>query len=224
MRRPFTRQRALRAEPARAVSPDASPDHPDRAKETKGAPMVNRASALVMAVALVLAVAAPAIAGDGSAGAVPFRATFTTLQTGMDSSGSDPNAARCDPPAVGPAGWFSTFDGRGNSTHLGRYSEHNTHCAYATGPTTGYFDEGLSTITAANGDTLTLSYGGTWVLDVTAGTSTVTETWTITGGTGRFLHSSGSGTLDLVQSLVTGAGTGHMTGEIAYDSSDRGIE
>jgi len=186
---------------------------------------MKRPMAMIMAVALVLAVAAPAIAGNGSAGAaLPFQATFTTLQTGMDRSGEDPGAGRCDPLAVDPAAWFSTFEGHGNSTHLGRYSEHNTHCSYATGPTAGYFDEGLSTITAANGDTLTLSYGGTWVLDPAAGTSTVTEDWTITGGTGRFLHASGSGTLDLVQSLSTGAGTGHMRGEIAYEASDRATE
>jgi len=186
---------------------------------------MKRASTVIMTAAFVLGIGATTVAGDGSAGtAVPFRATFTTLQTGMDFSGSVVGAARCDPPAVGPAGWFSTFDGHGNSTHLGRYSEHNTHCAYATGPTTGYFDEGLSTITAANGDTLNLGYGGTWVLDLSAGTSTVTEEWTITGGSGRFMHASGSGTLDLVQSLDTGAGTGHMSGEIAYEASDRAME
>jgi hypothetical protein len=184
---------------------------------------MRRLLALALAVALALVVAVPASAGQGSAQALPLRATFATLQTGMDFSGEGPGASRCDPPAVGPAAWISTFDGRGNGTHLGRYSEHNTHCAYATGMTTGFFNEGLSTITAANGDTLTLSYEGTWVLDLAAGTSIVTEEWTITGGSGRFLHASGSGTLDLVQSLATGAGTGHMIGTIAYDASDRAM-
>jgi len=186
---------------------------------------MRRAFALTLAAALALVVAVPTSAGQGPAmETLPFRATFTTLQTGMDDSGGDPGAVRCDPPAVGPAAWFSTFDGHGNGTHLGRYSEHNTHCAYATGPTTGMFNEGLSTITTANGDTLTLSYGGTWVLDLAAGTATIAEDWTITGGSGRFLNASGSGTLDLLQSLATGAGVGHVSGAIAYDASDRAMK
>jgi hypothetical protein len=183
---------------------------------------VRGSVALILASVLVLVVAAPVAGGQGPAmQELPFQTTFTTVQTGMDHEGTDPGAVRCDPPAVGPAAWFSTFDGLGNGTHLGRYSEHNTHCAYATGPTTGVFNEGRSTITTANGETLTLSYSGTWVLDLTAGTSVVDEVWTITGGTGRFAHATGSGTAHLVQSLATGAGPGHYDGWIAYDASDR---
>lgn len=183
---------------------------------------MRRLVTLILALVLVLAVAPPVAANHGQPGKlVPFQTAFTAMQTGMDFSGTDPAAVRCDPPAVGPAAWFSTFDGQGDGTRVGPYVEHNTHCAYATGPTTGIFNAGESTITADNGDTLTLTYSGTWVLDLVEGTSVIDEVWTITGGTGRFVDATGSGTGHLVQSLETSVAVGTYTGSIAYDASHR---
>jgi hypothetical protein len=174
--------------------------------------------------ALTLATAAqPAAASRGQPErAMPIQLIFTTHQFLMDLTFSADGADRCDASAY----WFSAYEGRGTATHLGRYTESNTHCMYVTGMTAttmeGTFDKGLSTITAANGDTLTYAYGGSFLVDFAAGLSTIeVEWWEITGGTGRFAHATGSGAGHLVQSLEDNMATGSAEGSIVYDASDR---
>lgn len=174
--------------------------------------------------AMALASAAePAAASRGQPErAMPIQLIFTTHQFLMDQTFSADGADRCDASAY----WFSAYEGRGTATHLGRYTESNTHCMYVSGMTAttmeGTFDEGLSTITAANGDTLTYAYGGSFVVDFTTGLSTIEiEWWEITGGTGRFAHATGGGTGHLVQSIVDDSAHGMYEGSIVYDASDR---
>lgn len=183
---------------------------------------MRRSFALLLAVILAVAVTQPVLATHGQPGKlIPVRGTFTTMQTGMDPTFTMPGAERC------PAGaaWFSVFEGQGVLSQLGAWTNLNTHCTWIDSPPgdvmVGHFALGEDTITAANGDTLTLSYDGTFVVDYTQGTASVDEAWEVTGGTGRFTNAAGSGTLRMLQSLVTGAGTGWTSGWIAYDASDR---
>ena len=93
-----------------------------------------------------------------------------------------------------------TYTGTGNASHLGKTS-------YVSSSGLFTFTE---TLTAANGDTLTL------VDNITIVSSTqATGVWTVTGGTGRFAGATGSGT-----SLTTHTGgvafTQTWTGSISY--------
>lgn len=100
------------------------------------------------------------------------------------------------------------LEGEGNASHLGRFTvvaDFTLNLATASGG-------GSTTYTAANGDVLTASTTGQAV--VGQGTAVVTETVTITGGTGRF--DGASGTLTVVRRIVqaTGASTGTIDGTI----------
>jgi hypothetical protein len=95
---------------------------------------------------------------------------------------------------------FTSEAGTGNASHLGKIS-------YSTSTGILTFDE---TLTAANGDTLTLRD----VRTVVSGTE-ASGTWTVIGGTGRFAGATGSGTSD---SIRPGDGTCTQTwsGSIVY--------
>ncbi|MFC6236768.1 hypothetical protein [Longivirga aurantiaca] len=129
-----------------------------------------------------------------------------------------------------PAGavWRYTASGTAYLSNLGRSQFTISHCSYLTGPTTGTFDHGTIVIIAANGDQLYMAESGTFYLyvDESGGLISVpTVDWTITGGTGRFLHATGSGQLlarssDLQSPPTTTSGT-FSQGEITYVASDR---
>ena len=61
---------------------------------------------------------------------------------------------------------------------------------------------GQLVVTAANGDQVTLSGESTVQADFTGGTLTITGTFTITGGTGRFASATGGGTVTGGASLL----------------------
>lgn len=109
-----------------------------------------------------------------------------------------------------------TGDGRARGTHVGTAAWSNSDCLdFASDP--GLIDvTGTATVTAANGDTLGLSYfvqtpsppGSCGVLHHTG-------TFTIMGGTGRFEGATGSGT-------VTGDGdTCALTQDGVFDGTIR---
>lgn len=173
---------------------------------------------LVTAVLAGLSLTAPAAAAAVPPVAVPLTGTVVTLD--------DPPG----PPTGCPAGavWRYSASGGGTLSHLGRVRFEITHCSYLTGPTTGTFDTGTIVITAANGDRLTLSESGTFVLhtDASGGLISVpTLDWVVTGGTGRFANATGHGQIlatstDLTTAPVftTGVFSG---GRISYAASDR---
>lgn len=124
---------------------------------------------------------------------LPFTSMGTGVETSLSALGCQFTLAGCTVQSTGTA----------NSSHLGAGPYTSTltvdwaaatsngdggYCAPASGP---------STITAANGDTLSLQNSGT-VCEVGATGSNVphtfTGTFTITGGTGRFANATGSGT------------------------------
>jgi hypothetical protein len=101
--------------------------------------------------------------------------------------------------------------GTGTASHLGNVKSYNANGSI-TSPTTDILTE---TLTAANGDTLTI-FCSQVVVDLGNGLWHGTDTWTVIGGTGRFSGASGSGTGETNVDLNLGKFTKAMTGVIAY--------
>jgi hypothetical protein len=100
--------------------------------------------------------------------------------------------------------------GTGNATYLGKFTE---HVALQVNVTTRS-STGAATFTAANGDTLTASVVGQATLTSTPGVISVVEVYTITGGTGRFAHTTGTFTLHSTAIQATGVSSGTLSGSI----------
>ena len=84
------------------------------------------------------------------------------------------------------------ISGTGNATQMGRLQ--------ISGPSqidfTSFLQSGVSTLTAANGDTLTISFAGTFTPEGPdpAGPVSFEGHWKVISGTGRFEGASGGGT------------------------------
>ena len=101
------------------------------------------------------------------------------------------------------------LDGTGTATHLGRFTlSADFTVTRATGNATG-----TATWTAANGDQIRVSVVGHGDI-VVFPTVTITETHTITGGTGRFADASGKITIERSADIVTGLSSGSLSGTI----------
>jgi hypothetical protein len=102
---------------------------------------------------------------------------------------------------VAPGVFSVTSTSSGEITHFGKaiLTTHDT--TIFTSPTTCIVLDGTATLTAANGDQISLSYSGSAVVD--AGKSMDTFTYVVTGGTGRFTDATGSGTVHVVSDLTT---------------------
>lgn len=103
----------------------------------------------------------------------------------------------------GPCNVLNTESGTGVALHLGKVTWTATEVAnFCVDPA----NPGLATasgqlvLTAASGDQLTASGQSSLQADFARNTLTITGTFTITGGTGRFAGATGSGT-------VTGGGS-----------------
>lgn len=144
----------------------------------------------VMALALVLGLAGPVAAADQ----VPFKGTLEGTVT----------ITPLDPPFASVL-----IEGTGNATHLGRYSVEfiatvNQTTRQGVGP-------GRLVFTAANGDTLTAEGMGQATL-VAPGVLSITETASITGGTGRFAGATGSFVIERTFFVAAGLTTGSFEG------------
>ena len=124
---------------------------------------------------------------------LPFHSSGTGSESSLSALGCQFTVAGCTVES----------NGTGTSSHLGKdtyVSDLTVNWAAASSNGNGGYcapASGPSTITAANGDTLTLQNTGA-VCEVGATGSSVphtfTGTYTITGGTGRFQGATGSGT------------------------------
>ena len=103
------------------------------------------------------------------------------------------------------------IDGTGNATHLGLFTLASDFTVDATTGT----GSGTFVWTAANGDQIFTSVTGTAVVSFPM--VSVSETSTITGGTGRFLDASGSFMIERSVNLLTHLTTGSFTGTINLD-------
>jgi hypothetical protein len=151
---------------------------------------------LFFAVVVATAVSLASIAVSAVAAETPFKGTFNGAETGT---------------IVFPIRSI-TREGTGNATHLGKYTSHLTaQINVVTRHSTG-----VATFTAANGDTLTATLDGQATPTTTPGVLSVVETYTITGGTGRFADATGTFTLEIIATQATGASTGTFSGAIDH--------
>lgn len=104
-----------------------------------------------------------------------------------------------------------TLAGAGKANHIGNMKDYQADGVF-TGPNTDSLTE---TLTAANGDTLTILCDQV-LEEVSPGVFRGTDTWTVIGGTGRFSNASGSGTGETHVNLNLGTFTKQMTGSITY--------
>ncbi|MEJ2240423.1 MAG: hypothetical protein P8X82_19200 [Gemmatimonadales bacterium] len=145
---------------------------------------------------------------------VPFRATFIITPT-LLLPGDAGYPARCP---TGPTNAAASATGQGHGLHLGRLNETESDCIdFATLSLT----LGEITITAANGDQIWAEFEGSGSFDPPPPNANLFCTWSIVGGTGRFVGATGAG--DCADSRQLGNGTSLiiLDGWIAYDASNR---
>jgi hypothetical protein len=78
---------------------------------------------------------------------------------------------------------------------------------------------GTYLITAANGDTITADLAGTALMVAPPNVVAITETATVTGGTGRFAGATGSIQVERIFDRATGVTTGTLEGWISMAGS-----
>lgn len=103
----------------------------------------------------------------------------------------------------------------GVATHLGRFTGTGTNCTEFTLATDAVaIWDGIVTIRAADGSTLTLTAEGSQGAPV-AGVASYTHTDTVIAGTGRFADAAGvlilTGTIDFTTFAVTGTVSGWLS-------------
>ncbi len=154
-----------------------------------------------------LLTALSAVSGQASAASlVPFQATVAETQT----------VARCSPiPSL-----CVTIVGSGHATHLGQIKVTAfvvSNLASNAGP--GCVTEmRQTTLTAANGDTITLDATG---VNCATGRTTVTavDTYQVVGGTGRFSRARGSGTITAIINVARRTAVATFSGLLSTPGS-----
>ena len=149
--------------------------------------------AALTAAALLLSLAGPASAGDQ----VPFKGTLAGTAS----------VTPLTPPIVAVE-----IQATGTATHIGRFTLEAPHVVNQATLTA----VGTYLITAANGDTITADLAGTAVMVDPPNVIAVTETATVTGGTGRFAGATGSIQVERVFNRATGVTTGTLQGWISF--------
>ena len=141
-----------------------------------------------------LAPTAPSLARQATE--LPFRGTLEAEESGR----FDPATNRI----------LIRLDASGTATHLGRYA---LVMDLGLNPATG-MAVGQLVLTAADGSTLTASVAG--FAPATPGdVFLITETATITGGTGRFAGATGRFVIERTITLSTGLSSGGFDGSIS---------
>lgn len=100
--------------------------------------------------------------------------------------------------------------GSGNASHLGRF----TYEYQATVNLLNGQGQGTAELVAANGDRIFAELQGQGTPIEPPDLHRIEETYTITGGTGRFANASGSLALDRMVNTATGVTSGTMSGTI----------
>jgi hypothetical protein len=162
------------------------------------------------AVALVFValtgLAAPVAAGTAEGATVPFNGRLAGVET---TTGFTP-----------PSTVSIVLVGKGNATHLGRFTLVNPHDVDISTMTAC----GPEVLTAANGDSVTADGCGTGT--VVSGSPpfaalSIVEDYEITGGTGRFVGATGSYHVARTLDQATGATTGSFEGTITSPGASK---
>jgi hypothetical protein len=159
--------------------------------------IIGNSMYLLMAAALLTAtLTSPAVAGE----LVPFSGTLQAQETIVPG------------PLPGTILAFGT--GGGNATHLGQFTltwQFTVNLTDGTGSGPVHFF-------AANGDEIFTTAAGSSV-PIKPGYFQITETHTITGGTGRFANAQGSFIVVRVLNFDAGASSGSFQGTITTPGS-----
>ena len=150
---------------------------------------------LALAALAVTSIAGPLVAAEQ----VPFKGTLDATVTVTPVPGSPPTIVDV------------LVEGSGNATHLGKFTfdiPHRVNRATRTASGSYHF-------TAANGDMLSADFSGQSMPTATLGVISITETATITGGTGRFDGATGSFTSERSYDTLLGTSTGSFKGTIS---------
>jgi hypothetical protein len=151
------------------------------------------------AASLALAVVAMGLAGPAAAGEqVPFAGQF--------------EGERTDRVPLSPTTVHDRWDVAGTAAHLGRFEQVvSVVVDFGSLPVTGV---GTATFVAANGDQLFADVSG-YSQPAEPGMVWIIESGVITGGTGRFVGTTGSYTSRRLTSLVTNETVGSFEGTIS---------
>jgi hypothetical protein len=152
----------------------------------------RRAAGLALAVLSVLSLAGPAAAGEQ----VPFKGSL----------GGDVTVTPLAPPSL-----QVDVEATGEATHLGQFTLDIPHLVNAGNGTAN----GTYEFTAANGDKVYATFTGVATPTATPGVLYIEETATITGGTGRFAHATGSFTSERLYDRIAGTTVGSFEGTIS---------
>jgi hypothetical protein len=108
--------------------------------------------------------------------------------------------------------------GSGYATHLGQIQESGLAKVDLASNVGGCSnDSGSFTFTAANGDQITLETAGQ---NCSSGTTAIShDSYTVTGGTGRFSGASGSGTGTAIINLASGTSVATYSGVLSTPGS-----
>jgi hypothetical protein len=148
--------------------------------------------ATFIAGALLLCLAGPVSAGDQ----IPFKGTLAGTAS----------ITPLTPPMVAVR-----IEATGTATYLGRFALEAPHVVNQATLTA----VGTYLITAANGDTITADLAGTATMVDPPNVVAITETATVTGGTGRFAGATGTIQVERVFNRATGVTTGTLQGWIS---------
>lgn len=160
----------------------------------------------LLAAAMVLGVATPALAGN-----VDKPRPFHGIIVG--------SADFVEPTIECEVGVPSAGAGTGHTNYFGDYTWHFEWCLVLTGPDTVEVDVAFLTATAANGDVLYGTFTAEGVL-APDGSPPNTQELTYEGGTGRFERAVGSASgVGLIYPDKSSYNT--FEGTLAFDASDR---
>ncbi len=159
----------------------------------------NKRSFLITPLVVVV-LAMTAITTASADEARPFKGSLDAVETRI--------------PPFGPPPFIVTGNGSGNATHLGSYTVSYT-VAVVGGPTPGVIvGVGAAVFVAANGDTVSAKVAGLSTPTIVIGVRSIVETYTITGGSGRFAGASGSFVVKRTLNQITGVTAGAFEGHI----------
>ena len=106
------------------------------------------------------------------------------------------------------------ISGTGTATHLGKVTLVSRDCVNPISATAFSFFSNALVLTVANGDQVFAAYGGTLTTEGTVGV--IAGGYQIVGGTGKFSHATGAGTVQGMEDMSTGKGQVQLFGTISY--------